>query len=269
MFTTVNDWVLDIAPPELFLRLYLLFCLYSVIGWAMESSYRSLLSRRWVNSGFLHGPFVPIYGFGAMAIFFFDKVVTVGLHSVPRWTLLLLLPSLIEYLAGYILNKTIKAKLWDYANEFLNIRGYICLKYSSMWAVLVVVDVFFLQPRLEGLVASLGPRALYLLGGMMLAYVAIDTWQSIQVYADFKRVFQRLKLAIRDGLPELAGTGLIEGKLPLEWRRFLRPLQAFPSLRGKVEAMSRALPQDISERIRRLKGRARQNLERIVKREGR
>ena len=53
--------------------LYLLFYffIYSIAGWMLESTYRSLIERKVINSGFLHGPYCPIYGFGAVIMFLF------------------------------------------------------------------------------------------------------------------------------------------------------------------------------------------------------
>ena len=50
--------------------LVLSFAFYGFCGWVWESCYVSLCQRRWVNRGFLHGPLLPIYGFGAILILF-------------------------------------------------------------------------------------------------------------------------------------------------------------------------------------------------------
>ena len=55
------------------LRLIAAFCIYSVIGWCMESAYMSFCNRKLTNRGFMTGPFCPIYGFGALAGFFLLK----------------------------------------------------------------------------------------------------------------------------------------------------------------------------------------------------
>ena len=47
------------------------FIVYAFLGWVMESTYKTLGKRKPVNSGFLYGPFCPIYGFGAMIMFLF------------------------------------------------------------------------------------------------------------------------------------------------------------------------------------------------------
>ena len=50
--------------------LFLYFILYSFLGWCCESVYCSVIQRKWVNRGFLNGPFCPVYGFGALLVFF-------------------------------------------------------------------------------------------------------------------------------------------------------------------------------------------------------
>lgn len=53
----------------------LFFYLYSFLGWVWESCYVSVRQRRWVNRGFLNGPLLPIYGFGALSVLVFTLPV--------------------------------------------------------------------------------------------------------------------------------------------------------------------------------------------------
>ena len=55
----------------------LFFFIYSFIGWVWESCYVSVRKRRWVNRGFMHGPMLPLYGSGALAVL----VSTIGVRE--------------------------------------------------------------------------------------------------------------------------------------------------------------------------------------------
>ena len=50
------------------------FVIYSFLGWVLESVVRTICEKKIINTGFLIGPFCPIYGFGAIImVLFLDK----------------------------------------------------------------------------------------------------------------------------------------------------------------------------------------------------
>lgn len=86
-----------------FFELYAYFMIYSFLGWAMESTYVSINAKKWVNRGFINGPFCPIYGTGAL-------LILLALKPVSDSILLLFLggfviATVVEYLIGLILGK--------------------------------------------------------------------------------------------------------------------------------------------------------------------
>ena len=90
----------------------------------LESTYRSLIERKVINSGFLHGPYCPIYGFGAVIMFLFldgfeNNIVLLflmGFLVLTAW----------EYVVGVLLEKIYHTKYWDYSHSFCNIQGRVC-----------------------------------------------------------------------------------------------------------------------------------------------
>ena len=70
-------------------KLVISFALYSLLGWACESTYCSIPAKRFINRGFLNGPLCPIYGLGVVGMDFllrpfsgnFGHAVG-GLHAV-------------------------------------------------------------------------------------------------------------------------------------------------------------------------------------------
>ena len=52
---------------------FLLFLMYSVLGWLMEVVNSYFIHKRFVNRGFLIGPYCPIYGIGVLLIISFLK----------------------------------------------------------------------------------------------------------------------------------------------------------------------------------------------------
>ncbi len=112
------------------------FFLYSFFGWIFESTYVSILKRRFVNRGFLRLPLLPLYGTGAVMMLWLslpvkDSVVLVYLAGVVGATAL-------EYVTGYVMEKLFKMKYWDYSNQPFNLHGYICLSSSVAWGFLTI-----------------------------------------------------------------------------------------------------------------------------------
>ena len=121
--------------PELMLlgyplsTLFLYFCFYSCAGWCMETVYCSILEKRFVPRGFLHGPLCPIYGVGVllMILFFAPLKGNLALFYIVSTVVM----SAWEYFVGWFLEVTTHIKYWDYSMYRFNLKGRICL--WSVW----------------------------------------------------------------------------------------------------------------------------------------
>ena len=127
------------------------FIIYAVIGWGIEVIYATFKTKTFINRGFLNGPICPIYGAGA-------TLVIVCLISVKNNIILLylaavFLTSFIEFITGFILEKIFHQKWWDYSMRPLNIKGYVCLRFSLLWGVACVVVIKLIQPVVDGVLA--------------------------------------------------------------------------------------------------------------------
>jgi len=117
--------------------LILYFSIYSFLGWVMETTYASIIQRKFINRGFLNGPFTPIYGFGAVLIIqslkWIENIYGNNYTSVLMCIIIsTLLVTLLEFITGFTLEKMFNSKWWDYSDYAMNIMGYICLKYSLL-----------------------------------------------------------------------------------------------------------------------------------------
>lgn len=148
------------------------FIVYSFMGWVMESFFRTIVEKKFINTGFLHGPFCPIYGIGAIIMFLFlnnykDNMILVfilGFFVLSVW----------EYVVGWLLEKIFHTKYWDYSENKCNIQGRVCLMNSLFWGVLGVVFIKFIHPFVTELLAKVPANILTI---MMLAlgiYLLID-----------------------------------------------------------------------------------------------
>ena len=96
----------------------LFFFFYCLCGWLWESCYVSARQRRWVNRGFLHGPLLPIYGFGAIIILIFT--LPVRTHTAALYVCGTAAATLLEYVTGAVMERLFKVRYWDYSNQKLN-----------------------------------------------------------------------------------------------------------------------------------------------------
>lgn len=136
-----------------------LFFFGGILGWIIELFFRRFFDktnadRLWLNPGFLTGPCLPVYGFGAVALFslsFVDAyIISRGgggaKYYILMFVVMALVMTLIEFIAGIIFIKGMHIQLWDYSNEPGNIMGIVCPKFTFFWGVLAALYYFFLFP---------------------------------------------------------------------------------------------------------------------------
>lgn len=135
------------------------FLIYSILGWIMESIFRSIIERKIINTGFLRGPICPIYGFGAI-------IMVAFLRNFSDNLILLFICSLVtltfwEYIVGVLLEKLFHTKYWDYSDHKINFQGRICLSNSIYWGILGVAFLKFIHPFIQGIVERIDVSILY------------------------------------------------------------------------------------------------------------
>ena len=147
------------------------FIIYSFFGWIMESVIKTVIQKKPVNSGFLYGPFCPIYGFGAIIMLLFlnrFKENIILLYIISFFVL-----SVWEYLVGWMLEKIFKTKYWDYSQNKLNIHGRVCLLNSLFWGFLGVVFVYYINPFIAGRVGLIQHELLiYIISILSISIIA-------------------------------------------------------------------------------------------------
>ena len=125
-------------------QLWTYFIIYSIAGWGLESVFRSFCEKRLLNTGFLNGPFCPIYGIGSIImLLFLEKFQD---NIVVLFTISLLVLSVWEYVVGVLLERVFKTKYWDYSDHKINIKGRVCLSNSIYWGILGVIFIKFIHP---------------------------------------------------------------------------------------------------------------------------
>ena len=139
-----------------FLILAFLFFIGCTAGWVLELFYRRFAptnkSHKWINPGFLNGPYLPLYGFGLCIMFILSEcegylhISDTALSKTVTVLIMGAAMTLIEYIAGLIFIKGMHVKLWDYSKRWGNIDGIICPLFSLFWTVLCALYLMFIHP---------------------------------------------------------------------------------------------------------------------------
>lgn len=160
-----------------FFEILIYFIIYSFLGWIMESTFRSIKENKIINTGFLKGPFCPIYGFGAIIMFLFlDQFEN---KPIILFFIAMITLTIWEYLVGVLLEKIFKTKYWDYSNHKFNLQGRICLINSIYWGVLGVIFVKYIHPCIQGLISKVDIQILYYISSTVTVVFLVDMIASI------------------------------------------------------------------------------------------
>ena len=171
--------------PQNFYELVWIFIIYAFFGWCTEVSYAALDTGKFVNRGFLNGPYCPIYGCGI--------VIVVTILTPLKENLLLLfvgsvlLTTTLEFLTGYILEKAFHNKWWDYSDKPFNVKGYICLKFSILWGLACTFVMEILHPAIYKLITWIPflPGDILLI--ILMGIFAVDCCITVSTILKFNR----------------------------------------------------------------------------------
>ncbi len=212
------------------------FMIYSFIGWIYESGLRSITHRRWYNSGFLNGPYIPIYGAGAVLDIFF-------LSSLNDPFLIFLLAAIIncilEYMTGWIMELLFHARWWDYSKKPLNINGRVYIGGFIAFGLFALIVVLYFHPWLKAHTTdTMDIYALTIWAAFIILLIATDTVITVLAMKDFEEKVEALASALEearqhiddkiDSLPDPDRVRNILSRFNFAQRRLLN---AFPHLK--------------------------------------
>ena len=114
-----------------------MFLIYSFLGWVLETVIAIIRQKKFVNRGLINGPFCIIYGIGAVLI----SASLQELDGLWLFFFATIYATVIEWIAGHLIQKVYHERWWDYSNIKFNLDGYICLPFSLLWGVFGYVIV--------------------------------------------------------------------------------------------------------------------------------
>ena len=172
--------------------IFLLFISFSFIGWASEVTYVGFFStHKFINRGFLHGPICPIYGVGGILILSLPQII------LKSWILLfvssMILCTIVEYFASWILEKIFHMKWWDYSKYRFNIHGRVCLLNSLLFGVLSILIVYFVEPFILKFWQGFSFYWQGFFASALLIILILDLIVTVKELVDFTATMKKIK----------------------------------------------------------------------------
>lgn len=179
-----------------FIRVVLLFFIYSFVGWLWETVYCSIKAKHFVYRGFLVGPITPIYGFGILGVLYFIEPFQSNL--VLLYVLSTALVTILEYLTSFGLEKLFHATWWDYHDVPLNINGRVALPVSLFWGVGCVLIVKVIHPHILILERFLAEQFSFYLPVLLIGLIMMDLGYTLANLQSFQKAVTDLQKAINE-----------------------------------------------------------------------
>lgn len=169
----------------------LCFYIYSFIGWCWESFFVSFMKRRWVNRGFIRGPFLPIYGSGALMMLIVSEPFQ---DNIPlTFVAGMIGATALELATGAVMEALFRVRYWDYSKKKLNYKGYICLSSSLAWGAFTILMTRFIHKPVDTLLMWLPPLLALVLAAVFTMLVGTDFVLSFVGALNLKNMLDRVE----------------------------------------------------------------------------
>ena len=135
--------------------------------------------RRWINPGYLKGPWLPVYGFGLCVLYLLSGLADSLPTGILGRLLLILIMTVsvtaVELIAGIVSLDLLKVRLWDYSGEWGNFRGVICPRFALFWGIICAIYLLFVHRYLVFALEILSLHALLsVFVGMYIGILIVD-----------------------------------------------------------------------------------------------
>lgn len=153
-------------------NLLLIFFAFAFIGWVWEVTLHIVTDGNFVNRGTLIGPYLPIYGAGAvLAVILLTRLRN---HPVGTFFGSMIMSGVIEYSTSYVQEKMFGLRWWDYTGYFLNLNGRICLEGLFIFGIGCMVAVYVLAPSIDNMLSKLNTKVLSAVAAILVAVFCAD-----------------------------------------------------------------------------------------------
>lgn len=177
-----------------------LFFIYSFAGWFMESVGGILNVKKFVNRGFLIGPYCPVYGIGVV---FVTILLRNYINDIPiLFSLSLLICGTLEYMTSYFMEKFFNARWWDYHKNKFNINGRICLETLIPFSIVATLIICKINPVLIDKFIKIPENIRIIVSIIFSVLFIIDFIISFKIILNFKNEIRTKNVDNTDEITE-------------------------------------------------------------------
>lgn len=215
---------------ETIINYFLLFIIYSFIGWVMEVIVKLVEKHRFINRGFLIGPICPIYGRGALLIILL--LVPYKSKPVLLFLMAIIICSILEYFTSYIMEVIFKTRWWDYSDDKFNINGRISLNTMLPFGILGVIVTYVINPFFLNILSSIPFNILKIVALIILIIYLIDNILSFDIIFKLRNTISNIE---KDSTEEISKK--VKAIFLKKGGLYKRLVNAFPNMLSPKERL--------------------------------
>lgn len=209
-------------------KYFLYFMIYSFMGWIMEVIVTYKEQKKFVNRGFLIGPYCPIYGWGILII-----IILLGKPHSDIFGIFLksmVIAGILEYFTSYFMEKVYKFRWWDYSERKFNINGRVCLENLIPFGLLGLIFFNYIHPFISTQIDKISNNILIILAIILFIVYLLDNIISNKLlYKISKKVTKNAKDNTIEIKKQFVNWFQEQSKL------YQRIAKAFPDFRSKID----------------------------------
>ncbi|MBP0958335.1 MAG: putative ABC transporter permease [Oscillospiraceae bacterium] len=171
-------------------QMFLMFCFWSFVGWAIEVIDMTYETGEYQNRGFLNMPICPIEGLGVIMVSVFFRPISNTI--IPLFIACTVLCTAFELFVGWGMEKLFHARWWDYSHMKFNYKGYICLRNSIFFGGGCVIVIRWVQPMVEKAIDAIPVNVGMTIVIIMAVLIAVDTVVSLMAVKKLNERFRRI-----------------------------------------------------------------------------
>ena len=211
-------------------KYFLLFVFYSFLGWLMEVTQGYVRHKKFVNRGFLIGPYCPIYGYGAISMTLLLK----GYANDPivLFVMAIVICSILEYTTSFVMEKLFKIRWWDYSNRKFNINGRICLETMIPFGILGCLMIYFVNPFMFAIIDMIPSNLFNIIAVILFIIYLVDNAISITIISNLKDITLDVKGDSTEKVTKEVRKRVLAGQQTL-YKRIVKAFSSFKVVRKK------------------------------------
>lgn len=211
---------------------FVVFIIYSFIGWIIDICDVYYKDKKLVNRGFYIGPYCPIYGVGVLLIIFLLKKYTDS--PLALFVLATVICMVLEYLTSYVMEKWFNARWWDYSNRKFNLNGRICLETTIPFGLGAMIVMYVVHPFIINNLNRIPNNIVIIIGIVLMSIFFVDAIISFSVITKINNIDWN---KYKDDTEEI-------NKIVKEYLKGISPLmkrliESFPDAKIKIKELKR------------------------------